>query len=37
VSSTAAALRVRVLERGDVHRFLPVRHGAHADELATAR
>jgi L-ascorbate metabolism protein UlaG (beta-lactamase superfamily) len=29
--------RMRVLERGDVHRFAPVQHWALADEFATAR
>lgn len=33
----AAAPRVRVLERGAVHRFAPVQHWARADEAATAR
>jgi hypothetical protein len=33
----AAVPRVRVLERGDVHRFAPVQHWARADEVATAR
>jgi L-ascorbate metabolism protein UlaG (beta-lactamase superfamily) len=33
----ASAPRVRVLERGDVHRFAPVQYWARADEAATAR
>jgi len=33
----AAAPRVRVLERGDVHRFAPVQHWARAGEAAAAR
>jgi L-ascorbate metabolism protein UlaG (beta-lactamase superfamily) len=37
VAGEPSVPRVRVLERGDVHRFAPVQHWALADEFATAR